>query len=359
MPPAAEPPRSDEARIARKTLVVAGIVIALVAGLVILWTAADAFFLIFAGLLLAAVFCGIGKAFQQLGLGRRLALLLTYLILILAIGGALAWGGITLVQEFNALMKLVGRQLDALAVMLEGWGLPTGKTAGSGDLARFLPNASGLFSSASATAFSILGGIGNAVIVLFIAVFVSWQPQLYRRGLVSLFPRRRRRRIDETVEMGAHELMLWLAGQAISMSVVFLVSWAGLWAISMPNAFVLALQAGLLAFVPTLGPFIAGMVIVLAGLATSAEMALYGLGVYLLIQGVESNVSQPIAQRWTSALPPALTLSAQLVFGLLFGVVGVAMAVPVLAVAMIFVQQLYIEDALGGPVEPEEDRNWV
>jgi len=132
------------------------------------------------------------------------------------------------------------------------------------------------------------------------------------------------------------------------MATVFVVSLLGLWAIGMPNAFLLALQAGLLAFVPTLGPFVAGVVIVLAGFADSPQMALYGLIVYVVIQGVESNVTQPMAQRWTTALPPALTLGSQLVFGLLFGLMGVALAVPFVAIVKTLVEDLYVKDTLGG-----------
>merc|ERR1711969_36119 len=118
--------------------------------------------------------------------------------------------------------------------------------------------------------------------------------------------------------------------------------------VSMPNAFLLALQAGLLAFIPTLGPFIAGIPIVLVGLSESVSMALWGLGVYVLVQAVESNVSQPIAQRYTSALPPALTLGSQAVFGVLLGTLGIALAVPLIAVIMVFVRELYVKDTLGG-----------
>ena len=187
--------------------------------------------------------------------------------------------------------------------------------------------------------------------MLFIAIFVSFQPAMYRRGIVSLFTRNQRDRVDQALSDSASELTLWLAGQAISMTTIFVVSLIGLYAISMPNAFLLALQAGLLCFIPTLGPFVAGIVIVFAGLAASPQMALWGLAVYTVIQAVESNVSQPIAQRYTSALPPALTLGAQLVFGVLFGLVGVALVVPFIAVVKKIVEELYIRDALGGPYE--------
>ena len=80
-------------------------------------------------------------------------------------------------------------------------------------------------------------------------------------------------------------------------------------------------------------------------------MALWALGVYLLIQGVESNVAEPIAQRFTSSIAPALMVGAQLLFGVLFGLLGLILVVPMLAVAQTLVSELYVKDVLGGPVE--------
>ena len=341
------PPLSD-GRFAHRTLIVVGIVTA--AGLLVyvLATASYAFFLIFAGLVLAAVFCGVAAALEKIGVPRTAGLIAAYLGLIVLLAAGAAWGGIALVSQIGDLPRMVNTQIDRLPDALQQLGIPD---ISADTLRRYLPDVSGLFSSASKTAFSVLGAVGNALIVLFIAIFVSFQPAMYRRGIVSLFTRNQRDRVDRALTHSASELILWLAGQGISMSTIFIVSLIGLYAIGMPNAFLLALQAGLLSFIPTLGPFVAGIVIVFAGFAASPQMAFWGLAVYLVIQAVESNVSQPIAQRYMSALPPALTLGAQLVFGVLFGLVGVALVVPFIAVVKNLVEELYIRDALGGPYE--------
>ncbi|KQT85529.1 AI-2E family transporter [Aurantimonas sp. Leaf443] len=344
-----------DAAFARRVVIALGIALAmgLVAYGVLL--ASSAFFLIFGGMVLASVFTGIANGFGRLGLPHTAGLVLTVLLVFGLLAGGLAWGGLALVDQFSDLLDLVDGQLSSLPQRLESIGLPGIGGFDPDQLKTFLPNPSGLFSSASQTAFSVLGGLGNFLILLFLAIFISWQPGLYRRGIVSLFPKHRRPRIEEAVVLSAHELVLWLAGQAISMVTIFAVTLLGLWLIGMPSTFLLALQAGLLAFVPTLGPFVAGVVIVLAGFADSPQMALYGLLVYVVIQGIESNVAQPIAQRYTSALPPALTLGAQLVFGVLFGLIGVALVVPLVAVVKRLVQELYIEDTLGGPLSERAD----
>ncbi|SKA35497.1 AI-2E family transporter [Consotaella salsifontis] len=346
----------EQAKFARLTFLIAGIILAMVLATMIFWKAASGFFLIFGGLLLGTAFSGLARLPRKLGLPRRAGLVLVYLVVVGGLAAAMAWGGITLVQQMQSLVRLMEEQLQTISGALRDMGINLGSEGQSADLASLLPNPAGIFSSASQAVFSILGGLGNLFVVVFIAIFVSWQPGLYARGIVSLFPKSKRPRIAETLHRAAQELILWLGGQGLSMTVIFLVGWIGLWLIGMPSAFLLALQAGLLAFIPTLGPFIAGIPIVLVGLAESPQMALYGLGVYLLIQGVESNVAQPVAQRWMTALPPALTLGSQLVFGLLFGTVGVALAVPVLAVIKVLVEELYIQDGLGGPALPEKDR---
>ncbi|UIJ71847.1 AI-2E family transporter [Aurantimonas sp. HBX-1] len=339
-----------DAEFARRTLIAAGIVIALVAGLALLWMASDAIFLIFAGLLLASVFTGLASLLHRVGLPKKAGLVVVILLLLGSIAGGFTWGGITIVQQFSDLTNLVEEQLGRLPALFDELDLPAGDTNAEESVRDFLPDPSRVVSSA----VSIVGSLGNAFIALFIAIFISWQPGLYRRGTVSLFPQAKRPRIDATLNKSARTLTLWLAGQAISMATIFVVTLIALWVIGMPNAFLLALQAGLLAFVPTIGPFVAGVVIVLAGFAESTEMALYGLGAYILIQGVESNVTQPLAQRFTSSLPPALTLGAQLVMGVLFGMAGLILAVPMVAVLKTLVDELYVKDTLGGPYRKDD-----
>ncbi|RIY02788.1 AI-2E family transporter [Aureimonas flava] len=329
----------------------AAIVLGLVLLVVVFARASSAFFLIFAGLLIAAIFCGLARALQRLGLPRPAALGLVYLLTFALIIVPVAWGGVTLVQQFRDLLSGVRDQANQLLDSLSQMGLPVQREINSGDLQSLLPDPSGFVSSAGQALFGALGGLGNFFVVLFLAIFVSWQPKLYRDGLVSLFPREKRARVGEVLDKSAHSLLMWVAGDAVSMALIFSVSWAGLWLIGVNNAFLLGLQAGVLAFVPTLGAFVAGVIIVLAALAQGVDMALWALGLYVLLQGIESNIAQPIAQRYTSALPPALTLSTQVVFGLLFGLLGFVLAVPVIAVVMTLVRELYVQDVLGGPVE--------
>ncbi|MBP0616463.1 AI-2E family transporter [Jiella sp. KSK16Y-1] len=347
-----------EEQLTTKATIVTAVVLAMTATLALVWAASGALLLIFGGLLFAAIIAALARPLQWAGISRGLAFAIVVTLLFVLLGGGLFYGGLTLVSQFNELWHQLREQLQSLAQAMADIGIKSdsaSNTQAGGDvgLDALFPNPSGVFSSASKAMFSVLGALGNVFVIVFIAIFLVAQPELYLRGLVSLFPMSKRSRVDHTICAASEELILWVAGTGISMAIVFVVTFAGLWLVGMPNAFLLALQAGLLAFIPTLGPFIAGIPIVLVGLSESVNMALWGLGVYVLVQAVESNVAQPLAQRYTSALPPVLTLGAQAVFGVLFGTLGIALAVPLIAVIMVFVRELYVNDTLGGPYETE------
>ncbi len=350
-------PSSSEAVFARRTVIATGIVLAMLIALAVFYFAATAFFMLFAAMVLAAIFDGAARAVMLLGLRRSLALALVFLATLAGLAGLVWWGGATLADQARDLLNAVSGQATGVLEWAEAQGLPvTAEEIDPGQLRDMLPDAGGVVSGATTALFSVAGGIGNFFIILFLAAFLAWSPEIYRRGTVSLVPRPKRRRLGEAMDAGAQSLRMWLLGQAISMATVFTVSWIGLWLIDMPFAFLLALQAGLLAFVPTLGAIAAGVPIVLTGLSVDATTALLGLGVYVLIQGVESNVTTPIAQKWASSLPPALTLTVQLIFGLLFGLAGFILAVPIVAVIKTMVTMLYVEDVLGGPAEERPDK---
>ena len=131
------------------------------------------------------------------------------------------------------------------------------------------------------------------------------------------------------------------------MAIIALLTYLALLLVGMPAAFILALITGLFAFIPYIGSFVAGAMIVLFGLAQGATMAFWGLGVYLLVQLVESYVLAPIVQRWSVNISPALIIGGLTVLGAVFGIWGFILAAPLLAVLRVLVLRLWVEDALG------------
>jgi predicted PurR-regulated permease PerM len=208
----------------------------------------------------------------------------------------------------------------------------------------------------------LFGFVGSTVeivvyvlLALFIAIYIASEPDLYHRGLMHLFPHRARARAGDVLTQIAPVLRKWLVTQLIAM-VTLAVVWAiALSVLKVKAALALAAIAGILEFVPTIGPTMAVVPALAMALLDSPAKALSVLIVYLGIQGLEANVLIPLLMKGRISLPPALTIVAQALMTLAFGFLGLMVAVPLLAAAMVPVKLLYVEDVVGDSVTPEED----
>jgi predicted PurR-regulated permease PerM len=203
----------------------------------------------------------------------------------------------------------------------------------------------------------LFGFVGSTVeivvyvlLALFIAIYIGSDPDLYHRGLMHLFPHRARARAGDVLTQIASVLRKWLVTQLIAM-VTLAVVWAiALSILQVKAALALAVIAGLLEFVPTIGPTMAVVPALAMALLDSPGKALSVLIVYLVIQGLEANVLIPLLMKGRIQLAPALTIVAQAMMTLAFGFLGLMVAVPLLAAAMVPVKLLYVEDVVGDPV---------
>jgi predicted PurR-regulated permease PerM len=188
---------------------------------------------------------------------------------------------------------------------------------------------------------------GSFVVVLFLGIFLAWQPSAYKSGFVRLFPERRRKRIREVLNAVGYMLQRWLVGQMILMTIVGVLTWIGLHLLGVPFALPLALFAGFAEFVPYIGPIVGGVPAVLVALAEGPELAVWVAGLYVAIQSVESYLLTPLIQQRAVYLPPALLLFSQVILGVTAGPLGVIVATPLAAAGMVAVRKLYVEDVLG------------
>jgi predicted PurR-regulated permease PerM len=335
-------------RLARRTVLVAAIALALVLAAIVAWAGATALLIIFAGIVLAVIFdtaaSGLGRLFP---LPRRVRLAIVVVALAAFLVGAIAVGGAAFARQLSQMVAVLDEQIGNAIDMLAKAGLPVG---GDGvNLRGLLPDASTLFGGATNAIFRLFGAVGNLVFIIFLGAFFAAEPNTYKRGLLSLVPPEKRERLDEVIDEAALALRGWLKGQLLAMAIIFVFSFAVLSLIGIPYAFLLAVTAGLLTFIPTIGPVFAGIPIILAGLSEGPEMALWGVGAYAAIELVEGNFVTPIVQKRAVELAPAFTLGFQLLMGALFGILGIALAVPLAAAAKVLVDELYVKDALGGP----------
>jgi len=134
----------------------------------------------------------------------------------------------------------------------------------------------------------------------------------------------------------------------MAMSVVGVLTWLGLWLVGVPLAPILGLIAALLAFIPNIGPIIAAVPAVLLALSDGPTMALQVVGVYVAVQALESYAITPLIQQERVSLPPALIISTQLLMGVLFGVLGLALATPMAALGLTIIREAYVGRYLAG-----------
>jgi predicted PurR-regulated permease PerM len=191
-----------------------------------------------------------------------------------------------------------------------------------------------------------LGAIGSGFVILVLGIYLAVDPALYRRGAVRLLPMRHRPRAAEILELIGAKLEGWILGALLSAAIVGTLTWTGLWLLGIPMALILALIATALTFVPNIGPLISVVPAVLVAMGDGWGTAAAVVALYVAVQAVESYLITPLIQQHTVDLPPVLILLAQIAMGILFGALGVAIAMPLAAVALVLVQELWVKDRI-------------
>ena len=328
-------------------VLITSIVVTFVVALFVLWEASSALLVLLVGIVTSVLFDAGAHGLALLVSWRRhIRLIIVFLLVALLIMLLFWWGGTRIgdeVGQFITSMEALPKKLKDFFASDLGF-LPGGPE----QILKLLPNGSTLFGDATTIVSALADSVLKATAIIFLGAFFSWEPEIYKAAVLSLLPRGSRPRVDEVLDLSAHAMRQWMVGQSISMAIIFIVGLAALAGVGMPYPILLALQAGWLTFIPTVGPFVAGLVIILAGFSVSPTMALYGLGTYALIQFLESNLITPMVQRRTVRIPPAIGLGIQLIAWLLFGLIGLAFALPLAAAGKILIEELYVKDRLGG-----------
>ncbi|MEJ7736383.1 MAG: AI-2E family transporter [Chitinophagaceae bacterium] len=199
----------------------------------------------------------------------------------------------------------------------------------------------GLASTFFKTTFGVFGDI---YVILFLGMFFTVSPDVYKKGIVQLIPKEGQKRGENILNRLGDNLKKWLKGKFFAMFVVFILTSIGLLILGIPLWLVLGLIAGLLNFIPNFGPLIAMIPAVLVALMQGPSTAAIVAGMYILIQVVESNFITPMVQQKLISIPPALIISAQLLISPLTGGWGLVLATPLMLIIMILVQELYIKE---------------
>ncbi|MFK4873736.1 AI-2E family transporter [Novosphingobium sp. ZW T3_23] len=185
----------------------------------------------------------------------------------------------------------------------------------------------------------LIGVFTTLFLILVLGIYFALEPRLYRRGVGWMLPIERRDHFEATAAIMGQALRRLLFGRLIGMIVEGLFTWAMLQFYGVPMAALLGLITGLLAFLPNIGAPISGMIMILVGFSGGYEMGLYTIFVYVLIHLIDGYLIVPMIARKTVDLPPALVLAAQLVMGVLFGLLGLALADPLVAMIKIWLER--------------------
>jgi len=332
---------SSAASFTNRVLIVAAVaVLALIA-----WRLASVFILLFAGIVLAMVFRALADALARhtpLPPRGALAVVVLGLLLVLGVSGWLL--GDRVAEQFGQITARLPEAWERLRAWLE-----------QHQFGRILLDQFGtLFTGAGTTpgrltslATGTFGALADAAIIVVLGLYFAADPGLYRRGLVKLVPPRGRPQAEGALQAVGAALRRWLRGQGIAMLSIGVMIGVGLWALGIPMALSLGIFAGLMEFVPYIGAIASAAPALLLAFAMSPTDALYVLILYVVVQQFEGNLIVPLIQKWTVEIAPVLTLLAVVVFGVLFGILGVLVAAPLMIVAMVLVQKLYVEGTLG------------
>ena len=331
----------------KKASVWLGLAVAIVAG----WYLAQPILLIFAGIVFASMLDGgtrlLGRVLP-IGRGWRLA------IVSLAGFGFIVWvfvfAGMSLAAQAETLQQVVTTQLNRILA----WGNELGIVQGGAQIDQLSGQLMGSLGRLTSAVGSAIGAVTSLVMILVIGIFIATEPRLYERGFAWMLPLRNRDGFYRTASRMGYTMRRLMAGRLVGMAVEGIGTWLLLWIGGVPMAALLGILTGLLAFIPNIGAIVSGVLIILVGFSAGMDAGFWAIGVYLAVQIIDGYLIVPYVARKTVDLAPALVLGAQLLFGALFGLLGLALADPIVAMIKSALQQKSKEEAglAAGAPEP-------
>jgi predicted PurR-regulated permease PerM len=315
-----------------------------IALLLIVWFTRYVLLLAFAGVLLAvALRTPADWLHRRVGLPPALGVLLVFLATVLLLVGAFLLKGDEIARQADELRRAVPAAWDQFRQWVDSNAIGRMVT----EVVTDPSSASGAQQAAAQVGLAVVQTVsilGAFVVLLFIGIVIALNPAVYRDGAMRLVPPRGQERARQVVDKLGSTLRWWLFGRVISMTVIGVATYIGLLVLKVPLPSVLALIAGLLTFIPNIGPVVAAVPAILLGFTESPQLALYVVLLYVAVQAVESFILEPIVDHHSIQLPPALIVVGQALFGVFAGVAGVALATPIVASAVVLVRMLYLDE---------------
>ena len=306
---------------------------AFVVGLV--WLA-QPLLLIMGGLVLAAMFDGGARL-----LGRVLPIPrgIRLTIVVLAVFGFMYWTfvftGSELAAQAASLQAIVETQIESIGNRIAAAGF----NISAEDVKSFGTQILNSVGRVTAAVSSVVGTVTNMAMMLVLAIFIAAEPRMYERGVAWMLPLAEREHFYVTAAKMGSVLRRLMAGRLLGMAVEGFGTWILLSLGGVPMAALLGVLTGLLAFLPNIGAIVSGALIILVGFSAGVDVGLYAIFVYFVVQMVDGYLIVPMVAKRAVDLAPALVLGAQILFGALFGILGLALADPIIAMIKVALER--------------------
>ncbi|MEM8779456.1 MAG: AI-2E family transporter [Cyanobacteria bacterium P01_G01_bin.49] len=326
--------------------------VVLVISFYILWQIRQLLLLLFTAVIIADSLNHVVKRFQKWGISRQYAILLAMGLLLASLAG---FGWIIIppfAEQLPELLKLVPQGLNILIVTIKDFisrldpelinSLPTNQ-----QLIQQLQPLVQRIAGQGLSVFYMTLGIPLTCLLLFaLSLMLLANPQAYRQGFIRLFPSFYRQKIDQVLCQCDQSLQGWLTGILFNMAVIAILSFIGLSILSVPLTLAQAMLAGILTFLPNIGPVLSVIPPMAIALLDAPWKSLAVLILYIGIQQVEGNILTPLVMANRVSLLPALTLLSQVFFATIFGVLGLFLALPLAVISQVWIKEVVIKDIL-------------
>ncbi len=317
---------------AQRALIWVGLIVAVIAG----WFLAQPLLLILGGVVFAAILDGGTRLLGRiLPVGRGWRLLIVLVVAVGFLVWTLIFAGSQLAGQAAQLQAIVFVQIERAVA----WGRAHGLSELNFDPEQALNYLAGSVGQVTAAVGSLFGGLTSLAMIFVLGIFIAMEPRLYERGFAWLLPMRERSFFYAMSEEMGRTLRRLMAGRLLGMLVEGVATGLLLWAYGIPMAALIGIITGILVFIPNIGAIISGVLMVLVGFSLGVEGGLYALAVYAVVQTIDGYVIVPMVARRTVDLAPALVLGAQLLFGALFGILGLALADPIVAMIKVALEK--------------------
>ncbi|WP_394653570.1 AI-2E family transporter [uncultured Sphingomonas sp.] len=284
--------------------------------------------IILAGLVFASLLDGgVRLLGRVLPIGRSWRLLIVCLLTIAFLIGTFYLTGVQVTEQVTQLRSTLETQAVRFTTWLSSQGLMPGASDING-IARQALSSVGRLTSWVGTA---IGALTTLFMILVVGLFVAIEPRTYERGLQWLVPQEHREEFSLTIRRMSYTLRRLLFGRILGMVAEGVLTWVALMAGGVPMAMILGILTGLLAFIPNIGAFISGALMIAVGFSAGVDTGIWAIATYVIVQVFDGYVLLPIVAKKTVDMPPALTLGTQILASALLGILGLALADPITA----------------------------